>query len=266
MAPHPQRLTVTRRAWPLARPLATPQGVIHAVDTVVAELSDGDSRGRGEGVPLPRFGESIESVVAALEGVKSAVPSGLDREALQRALPPGAARNALDCAFWDLEAKRTGRTVAALADLPEPEAVDTAYTISLDTPETMAAKAVAALSLPILKLKLGGAGDADRMRAVRLARLDARLLVDANEAWTPELLPGLLAVAAECNVEVIEQPLPAGADEALASVTHLVPICADESVHTAADLARLNGLYDAVNIKLDKAGGLTGAIALEKAA
>jgi L-alanine-DL-glutamate epimerase-like enolase superfamily enzyme len=142
----------------------------------------------------------------------------------------------------------------------------TAFTISLDTPEAMAAKAVEAVGLPLLKLKLGGSGDAERMRAVRHARPDARLLVDANEAWTPEILPDLIAVAAECNVEVIEQPLPASADEALRSAPHLVPLCADESVHTAADLDRLEGLYDAVNIKLDKAGGLTGAMALAREA
>jgi L-alanine-DL-glutamate epimerase-like enolase superfamily enzyme len=185
---------------------------------------------------------------------------------LVRVLKPGAALNALDCAFWDLEAKRTGRTVAALAGLPEPMAKVTAYTISLDTPEVMAANATDALDLPILKLKLGGPGDADRMRAVRQARTDARLLVDANEAWTPAMLPELIAVAAECKVEVIEQPLPASADAALSSVEHAVPLCADESVHIAADLDRLENLYDAVNIKLDKAGGLTGAIALAREA
>ncbi len=256
-------IEVRSEVWPLKEAFTISRGAKTSAHVVVATVRDGQVSGRGEAVPYARYGETVESVLAQINGAASTIKAHAD---LARILKPGAALNALDCAFWDLEAKRTGRTVAALADLPEPEAVDTAYTISLDTPETMAAKAVAALSLPILKLKLGGAGDADRMRAVRTARLDARLLVDANEAWTPDLLPSLLAVAAECNVEVIEQPLPAGADEALASVTHLVPICADESVHTVANLARLNGLYDAVNIKLDKAGGLTGAIALEKAA
>lgn len=215
--------------------------------------------GRGEAVPYARYGETVDGV---LNQIRNAASSVATRNDLARILKPGAALNALDCAFWDLEAKRTGRSVAVLAGLPEPSPQVTAFTISLDTPEAMAAKAVEAVGLPLLKLKLGGSGDPERMRAVRHARPDARLLVDANEAWTPEILPGLIAVAADCAVEVIEQPLPASADKALRSAQRLVPLCADESVHTAADLDRLKGLYDAVNIKLDKAGGLTGAMVL----
>ena len=196
---------------------------------------------------------------ADINRIASAIAEHRD---LVHVLKPGAALNALDCAFWDLEAKRSGKSVATLAGLPEPVTTLTAFTISLDTPDTMAAKAAEARDLPLLKLKLGGAGDAERMRAVRDARPDARLLVDANESWTPDLLAEFIAVAAACKVEVIEQPLPASADDALRSVAHAVPICADESVHTAADLDRLEDLYDAVNIKLDKAGGLTGALAL----
>jgi L-alanine-DL-glutamate epimerase-like enolase superfamily enzyme len=249
--------------WPLKEAFTISRGAKTAAHVVVATVRDGDVAGRGEAVPYARYGETVESVLAQINDAALRISTHGD---LAHALKPGAALNALDCAFWDLAAKRTGRTVAALAGLPEPEAAHTAYTISLDTPETMARKAVSVRNLPILKLKLGGIGDVERMRAVRFARPDARLLVDANEAWTPDLLRDLIAVAADCKVEVIEQPLAAAADEALRSVPRRVLICADESVHTAADLARLKGLYDAVNIKLDKAGGLTGAMALQQAA
>ncbi len=190
-------------------------------------------------------------------------------ELLER-MPAGAARNALDCALWDWEAKRTGTSAAALAGLSALRPVTTAYTISLGAPEEMAAKAAAARSMPLLKLKLGGAthrgGDAARMRRVRAACPDTRLIADANEAWTPEALPELMAVAAETGLELIEQPLPARADAALAEIGRQVPVCADESLHTRAELADLARRYDAVNIKLDKAGGLTEALALAAAA
>jgi L-alanine-DL-glutamate epimerase-like enolase superfamily enzyme len=249
--------------WPLRDAFTISRGSKTAAHVVVVTVRDGDFVGRGEAVPYGRYGETIEGVLAQIHDAARTISTHAD---LVRILKPGAALNALDCAFWDLEAKRTGRTVAALAGLSEPMMKLTAYTISLDTPEVMAAKAADVGNLSILKLKLGGTGDADRMRAVRRTRPDARLLVDANEAWTPTILPELMAVAAECRVEVIEQPLPAAADEALRSVPRLVPICADESVHTTDDLDRLKDLYDAVNVKLDKAGGLTGAIALMREA
>jgi L-alanine-DL-glutamate epimerase-like enolase superfamily enzyme len=186
---------------------------------------------------------------------------------LARALPPGAARNAVDCAFWDFEAKRTGVRASVLAGGPEDlKPVTTAYTLSLDTPDIMAAKAKSVSDLPLLKLKLGGAGDAERMRAVRHARPGARLIADANEAWTADMLPELMAVAAELGFEVIEQPLAEHDDEFLRSQRWPLPVCADESIRTAADIPRLKGLYDAVNIKLDKAGGLTGALDLHRQA
>jgi L-alanine-DL-glutamate epimerase-like enolase superfamily enzyme len=262
------RLHIEARSetWPLKDTFTISRGSKTAAHVVVVTVRDGDFTGRGEAVPYARYGETVESVLAQIKDAALSVGTHGALGAQAHALKPGAALNALDCAFWDLEAKRSGRSVAALAGLSEPRAVCSAYTISLDTPEAMAKKAAAARDLSILKLKLGGAGDADRMHSVRGARPDARLLVDANEAWTADLLPELLSVAAECGVEVIEQPLPAAADEALAAVDHPVPICADESVHTAADLVRLRGRYDAINIKLDKAGGLTGAIALERAA
>jgi L-alanine-DL-glutamate epimerase-like enolase superfamily enzyme len=254
------RVDAQSEIWPLKDAFTISRGSKTAAHIVVVTVRDGEFAGRGEAVPYARYGETVEGVLDQIGEAASTISAHSD---LARILKPGAALNALDCAFWDLEAKRTGRAVADLAGLPEPKAAYTAYTISLDNPDAMAAKAADVPDLPILKLKLGGLGDAGRMR---LARPDARLLVDANEAWTPETLPELIAVAAECNVEVIEQPLPASADEALRSAPRLVPICADESVHTVADLGRLNGFYDAVNIKLDKAGGLTGAMALERAA
>ncbi len=188
------------------------------------------------------------------------------RDALQTLLPAGAARNAVDCALWDLEAKRSGTPAALLAGIQFIDPVLTAYTLSLDTPEAMAAKAASVRDLPLLKLKLGGAGDAARMAAVREARPDARLIVDANEAWNEAYLEPLICAAADAGIELIEQPLPAGNDEALRHVKRVVPICADESLHTRADLPRLKGLYDAINIKLDKSGGLTEALALKRAA
>jgi L-Ala-D/L-Glu epimerase len=262
MAPHPQRLTVTRRAWPLARPFMSAHGVDTVVDTVVAEISDGDSRGRGEGVPLRRYGESIDSVVAALDALKVAVVSGLERETLQQALPPGAARNALDCAFWAIEANRAYRSVAELAGLRAVTPVTTAFTLALDTPGKMAEMASANRARPMLKLKLGGDGDVERVRAVRDAVPASRLIVDADESWNEAQFREFMPALVDCRVELIEQPLPAEDDDALARSEHPIPICADEACRTLADLDRLDGKYEAVNIKLDKAGGLTEAITM----
>ncbi|MBV9749375.1 MAG: dipeptide epimerase, partial [Acetobacteraceae bacterium] len=188
MAPHPQRLTVSRRAWPLARPLMTAHGVETAVDVVVAEISDVESRGRGEAVPLRRFGESSDGVVATLEAMKGAITSGLDRDTLQGALPPGAARNALDCAFWDMDAKRAYCTVAELAGLSAMKPVVTAFTLDPDTPDKMAEQAAANRTRPLLRVELGGDGDIERVRAVRHAAPTARLIVDANECWNERRL------------------------------------------------------------------------------
>ena len=266
MAPHPQRLTVTRRGWMLARPLMTAHGVRDTIDIAVAEISDGDSRGRGEGVPLARYGESIDSVVAALDAMKGAVVSGLDREMLQHALPPGAARNALDCAFWDIDAKRAYRSVAALAGLGAVPPLLTAFTIGLDTPDRMAEVAAAHRAWPLLRLELGGDGDVERVQAVRHAVPASRLIVDACEGWTEAQLRAFMPALVDCRVELIEQPLPAGADDALVGVEHAIPLCADESCRTVAELDRVEGQYQAITIKLDKAGGLTAALALAAAA
>ena len=262
MAPHPQRLTVTRRAWPLARPSMTAHGITTAIDVVVAEISDVESRGRGEGVPLRRYGESIDSVVAALEAMKGAVFSGLDRDILQQAMPPGAARNALDCAFWDIDAKRAYRNVAELAGLGTVRPVVTACTVGFDTPDRMAEQAAANRTRPLLKLELGGDGDVERVRAVRQAAPAARLIVDANESWTEPQLGEYMPMLIDCRVELIEQPLPADADDALARLEGPILLCADESCRTLADLDRLDGKYQAIAVKLDKTGGLTEALAL----
>jgi L-Ala-D/L-Glu epimerase len=244
--------------WPIAGEFVVARGAKREATVVVARVSDGAVSGRGECVPYARYGETVESACAAI----AALGSVSDRAELLRRMPAGAARNAVDCALWDYEAKRSGTSAATLAGLPAPRPVTTAYTISLARSEAMAAKAASVPSLPLLKLKLGGEGDAGRLRAVRRARPDARLIADANEAWTLEQLPELMAVAAETGIETVERPLPAGADTALAGIERKVPVCADESLHTRADLAGLAGRYDAVNIKLDKAGGLTEALAL----
>jgi len=262
MAPHPQRLTVTRRAWPLARPIVTADGVETTVEVVVAEISDVESRGRGEGVPLRRFGESVDSVVAALDAIKGAVFSGLNRNTLQQALPPGAARNALDCAFWDIDAKRAYRSVAELAGLGAVPPLLTAFTVAFDTPDKMAELAAANRTRPLLRLELGGEGDVERVRAVRQAAPAARLIVDANESWDEAQLREYMPMLLDLRVALIEQPLPADADDALAQLEHRIPLCADESCRTVADLDRLDGKYEVINIKLDKVGGLTAALAL----
>jgi L-alanine-DL-glutamate epimerase-like enolase superfamily enzyme len=266
MAPHPQRLTVTRRSWKLARPIATAYGVRTEAETVIAEISDGDSRGRGECVPLQRWGETADSVIAALTGLKDAMYSGLNRETVQRALPPGAARNVLDCAFWDIDANRAYCSVADLAGLGAGTPVATAFTLALDSPEAMAEQATAHRARPLLKLKLGGDGDAERVQAVRQAVPTTRLIVDPEERWTEAELRALLPVLIDCRIELIEQPLPAGADAALAGWAHPIPFCGDESCRSLADLDALAGRYEAVNIKLDQVGGLTEALALVSAA
>lgn len=262
MAPHPQRLTVTHRAWPLARPLVTPFGVETTAAVVVVEIADGDSRGRGEAVPLRRFGESIDSVIAAIDAMKSAVFSGLSRDTLQHAMPPGASRNAIDCAFWSIDANRAYRSVADMIGLGAVKPVVTAFTLALDTPGNMADLAAANRTRPLFKLELGDDGDMERVRAVRHAAPAARLIVDANESWNERRLSEFMPILLDLRVELIVQPLPADADDALAGLACPIPICADASCRTVADLDRLHGKYTAIAIKLDKVGGLTEALAL----
>lgn len=259
-------VSVHHESWPLRGVFAISRGARTHSEVVVVELRDGDAVGRGECVPYPRYGESVAGVMAAIERLAGRVAEGLDRAGLEARLPAGAARNALDCALWDLGAKRRGRRVHALAELPPPVPVVTAFTISLDAPEAMAASAAEAARYPLLKLKLGGDGDLARVRAVREAVPDTRLIVDANEAWTAAQLPDYLAAMADLGVELVEQPLHAGEDGPLDNIAHPVPVCADESCHTSADVAGLAGRYDVVNVKLDKAGGLTEAMRVVAAA
>ena len=259
----PAHITARAETWPIAGSFIIARGAKTEAHVLVAAAQRDGFTGRGEAVPYARYGETVDGALAAI----AALPPTATRAELARALPAGAARNAIDCALWDLEAKTAGRAVYDLVDQPAPAAITTCYTLSLDTPEAMAAKATRVPHLPLLKLKLGGgAADAARMAAVRAARPDARLVADANEAWSPVDVASLLAAAAATGFELIEQPLPAGADDMLAGIAHPVPICADESVHTLSDLPRLAGRYDAVNIKLDKAGGLTHALELAAAA
>lgn len=262
------RLAAAIETWPIAGAFTISRGVKREAVIVTAEVGDGRHTGRGECVPYPRYAETPEATLAAIRALGPAL--SLDRAALQKAMPPCAARNALDCALWDFEAKSTGTPAWRLAGAPPPTPVLTCFTISLAAPTEMAAKAESVPHLPLLKLKLGAKGDAagdiERMRAVRRARPDARLVADANEGWAAADLERLLAVAADIGLETIEQPLPAGDDAILARVPHPVPICADESAHTADGLAALRPRYDAVNIKLDKTGGLTHALDMAAAA
>ena len=252
--------------WPLAGEFRISRGAKTEAVVVVAEMRDGELVGRGECTPYGRYAETPEGVLAVVMGAGPWIAAGVTRAQLQVAMPPGAARNALDCAFWDLEAKRAGRRAWQLAGLPEPKALTTAYTLGIDAPDVVAARAAAVPGYPLLKLKLAGYGDTGRLMAIRRARPDARLIVDANEGFRPEALPDLFAVCDAAGVELIEQPLPAGNDEALARIIRPIPVCADESAHTAERVRELVGRYDAVNIKLDKTGGLTGALAMAEAA
>ena len=253
-------LTVEVERWPIRGGFTISRGSKHEAVVVVATVSDGRYRGRGECVPYARYGETVEDVATAVQACASPIASGANRADLGTFLPAGAARNAIDCALWDFEAKRSGKSVAKLAGLLPLHAVETAFPISLASPEVMAVKAREASGYLLLKLKLGGHGDEARLVAVRDAVPHARLIADANEAWQPHEVESLFAVAAAVGVELVEQPLPAGNDEILAHVERLVPVCADESVHDRASLDLLVGRFDAVNIKLDKTGGLTEAL------
>ena len=252
--------------WPIAGSFTISRGAKTEAVTVVAEVSRGGLTGRGECVPYPRYGETPEATLAALKSMREPLRRGLSREALQEAMPAGAARNALDCAWLDLEAKTKGLRVWDLLGRPAPRACITAYTISLGTPEAMAAATARAAHRPLLKIKLGGDGDGARIAAVRQAAPDSELIVDANEAWTSDNLAQHLAECAGAGVTLVEQPLPAGRDEALARIKRPLAVCADESVHDRATLAGLRERYDAINIKLDKTGGLTEALAMADAA
>jgi L-alanine-DL-glutamate epimerase-like enolase superfamily enzyme len=266
-APHRLRISdhlnieAREEKFALKHPFRISRGSRTEACVVVANISDGQHVGRGEGVPIKRYNQNIASVLVQIESGRDT--AGLNRDKLQQLLSPGAARNALDCALWDLEAKRSGKRAWELAQIAMTDRVRTSFTISLDTPEKMANHAAAAAELPILKLKLGG-DDADlpRVESVRAAAPDARLLIDANESWSAIHYEEIVATLKNLGVELIEQPFPADADNVLETLDHPIPICADESCHTTADLQRLKNRYEAINVKLDKTGGLTEAVHL----
>jgi len=259
-------LAVTVERWPIAGGFTIARGTKTEAVVVVASVTRDGITGRGECVPYARYGESVEGIVQALQAQASEVAQGADRADLLRTMPAGAARNALDCALWSVAARTSGQPVWMLAGLPRPQPVVTAYTLSLGDPAAMAAAAERAAGRPLLKVKLGGVGDDERIRAVRRAAPAATLIVDANESWTPATLEGQLAACAQARVALIEQPLPAEADALLEGFETSVPLCADESFHGLEGLDAVAQRYRFANLKLDKTGGLTEAIAVAQAA
>ena len=261
-----RQLAIARESWPIAGKFTISRGSKTAADVVTVTLTENGMTGRGECVPYARYKETVDGVVAALETARQPIEAGLTRANIAKHIEPRAARNALDCALWDLEAKLAGKPVWQLAGLPAPQTLITAYTLSLDTPEAMGIAAAKAAHRPLLKLKLGAEGDVERLANIRANAPNSRLIVDANEGWTPQTLPAMFAACAKYGVELVEQPLPASNDEALRTIARPIAICADESAHDREGLHELIGKYDAINIKLDKTGGLTEALELAKAA
>ena len=253
------KIDVSQDSFPLKSAFRISRGGKTTADVVTVKLTRNGVQGWGECVPYPRYGETVESVTEQLQSV----PPHITRAALIETLPAGAARNALDCAIWDVKAKETNRRVWQLANLPKPKTVQTAFTLSLGTVENMTRAATQNAHRPILKLKVGTPDDLDRLVAVRNAAPDAKLVIDANEGWTIDDYQLLIDHLVDMNIALIEQPFPAGQDACLSNLDRPIPICADESVHTSEDLPALVGKYDCLNIKLDKSGGLTTAIDLK---
>jgi L-Ala-D/L-Glu epimerase len=260
------KITAAIERFPVRDRFVISRGAKTEAAVIVAAIEDAGFRGRGEAIPYARYGESLEGALTQVESVRAAIEAGTDRAVLKTLLPPGSARNAIDCALWDLAAKTSGTPVHVLAGVPKPQPVTTAFTISVGTPKEMAEAAAHAAARPLLKIKLAGEGDAARLVAVRSASPDAILIADANEAWDEANLEHNLEACAKHGVLLVEQPLPAGRDAILAKIPHIVPVCADESVHDCTGLEALRARYDVINIKLDKTGGLTEALALAKQA
>ncbi|MEJ5084890.1 N-acetyl-D-Glu racemase DgcA [Brucella pseudogrignonensis] len=258
-------LKIIHERYPIAGKFTISRGSKTEAAVIVCEIGHNGLLGRGECVPYARYGESIESVSEQIEAVRSAIESGATRQDIQTLMPAGAARNAVDCAMWDLEAKLSGKSVADTLGTPT-RALETAITVSLGTPEEMAESTAKVAHYPLIKVKMGGDNDIERIHAVANAAPNSRIIIDANEGWTEDNIEENMAAAAKAGVVLIEQPLPAGKDDILSRIERPVIICADESVHTSVGLEDLAKRYDAVNIKLDKAGGLTeGLIMREKA-
>ena len=259
-------LEIVGKTFSLARPFRISRGVKRSAGLIRVTFREGSRGGEGECCPYIRYGETVERVLKTLEDVREEIEQGWDRIQLQSLLPPGAARNALDCALWDLEAKKTGIPVAKRLGLDIPETFQTMRTVVIDTPENMAKEAASYPKGTPLKVKLDMEDAPARLAAIKKGAPGSPIIIDANEGWDADFLEGVLPDLIAFDVILLEQPLPAGKDKALGDLEHLVPICADEACHTSADLPRLKGLYDAINIKLDKTGGLTGALALFEAA
>jgi L-alanine-DL-glutamate epimerase-like enolase superfamily enzyme len=261
-----QKLSFVRESWPISGAFTISRGSKTASEVVVVTLERDGKKGQGECVPYRHYGESIGLVMSELAERRGDIEEGFTHEDIPRLLKLKAAQNALDCALWDLEAKLAGKRVWQLLDLPPPEPLVTAFTLSLDSVDNMAAAAARENWRPLLKLKLGADKDAERLRAVRKAAPASRIIVDANEGWSADDLPMLLGICAEAGVELVEQPLPAKHDGALSKLARPVAVCADESAHDEGSLAGLVGKYDAINVKLDKTGGLTHALAMRRTA
>jgi len=255
-------ISVEMERFPIAGTFTISRGSKTEAEVITVTIAEQGRSGRGECVPYKRYGETMDGVYAAIEAMRDQIAGGIGRIALLDAMPAGAARNAIDCALWDLEAKMSGIPVADAILAVPLWGLETAYTLSLGEPEAMAAQARANAARPLLKVKIGGDNDMARIRAVTEAAPESRIILDANEGWTDDNVEANLAFAAQHGIALVEQPLPAGKDGFLRRIAHPVPICADESVHSAKDLDALVGLYDAVNIKLDKSGGLTEALRL----
>jgi L-alanine-DL-glutamate epimerase-like enolase superfamily enzyme len=267
MNPRKLEFTVNEQVWPLDKPFRISRGSRTEAHVIVVTASDGQYTGRAEAVPCKRYGETGASTIAQLEEIFSQETLRIDRQQIQELLPAGAARNALDCALWDLEAKVSGKHAWELANLPVVGEITTAFTISLDTPENMAAVAKANSDAPLLKLKLGGDDlDLPRVEAVKQEAPGPRLIIDANESWSPSHYRNTASALRRLGVELIEQPFPADADDVLENLDHPVPVCADESCHVSSDLPRLTHRYEVINVKLDKTGGLTEALLLTERA
>jgi len=260
----PRTLHAQHDRFALTRPFRIARGVKTFADVITVTVEEGGLAGRGEGVPYPRYGESVETALAAIEEIRVSIEAGAGRQALLGLLPPGAARNAVDCALWDLEARQAGRDVAGILGIPAGGELVSALTIGIDAPEAMAGEAARLARAPLLKVKVDADAPAERIRAVRAAAPDAILIVDPNESWDEALVRAMQPVLADAGIALLEQPVPAGADAWLEGFEPDVPICADESVHISADLDRVARRYQAVNVKLDKAGGLTAALGLAR--
>lgn len=259
-------LLAAAESFPIAGAFTISRGAKTTAEVVTCTIGASGALGRGECVPYARYGESVPGVLAAIEDMRGAIEDGVGREELARLMPAGAARNALDCALWDLEAKLSGVPTWQVLDTTAPQKLVTAYTLSLGEPDTMQRQAAEHAWRPLLKVKVGTADDEARIRAVRAGAPDSAIILDANEGWTPDNLAHHFAVCEEARIALVEQPLPADNDSALRGMARSVIVCADESVHRTRDVAGLADRYDAINIKLDKAGGLTEALALRQAA